>query len=548
MGTKFANLQVRDLSISDAETLITGSHAVQFSKGWTTIVHEDFEIGVIEQVARRISKKIDQAVMAVGYYDDEVLTLNIFKNGKSITCHNSNNSYGYIRKTGNPNTFVQELKLDEADRDYLKWIFKCEDLTKKVELLEKLFGIPLWISNEMLNELSAEYFIGKRDLSYIEIYIEEKKSSKKIINRTKSVLLMEFEGMYDTYTSSDCFLINHPSNEGVYYGDTERLYTTLPNGSLAPLLRDNSVQFDMQSKLLTNGNLIAVVEQSKWINGEWSDTDLLSICNRNGEVVTTILFSEEEGYPILLLPDASIICGSYGPGDQIITKYSCEGLKEWELEVGYLFVKPMFCNEHIYFLYKNDNTNKSEIVKVNTDGGIEARYEISPAGGNWSSFLFDQHGNMYYSCSFYQDGHRMETRLFGFDVRLQLIANIELSDSSFEGILDSNHNKIYIDIFKKEIIVVDIDSFQIVARKKHDDINLCTVDSHGGVIMLKGDSTIEVYDPELNLISRNRLKGDIYSLYKNADMNICVITGNRVAFDYGKAGKNIIRVYEIVYL
>lgn len=66
--------------------------------------------------------------------------------------------------------------------------------------------------------------------------------------------------------------------------------------------------------------------------------------------------------------------------------------------------------------------------------------------------------------------------------------------------------------------------------------------------MLKGDSTIEVYDPELNLISRNRLKGDLYSIYKNADMNICVITGNRVAFDYGKAGKNIIRVYEIVYL
>ena len=140
MGTKFANLQVYNLQVSEIETLLPGCIAKRFSNKWTTIVRDDFQIGLIEQEARILSKKIDKAVLSVGYYDDDVLALNIFRNGRSVACHISDNAYGYVKKTSNPITFAHELELDETDTECLKWIFKCENLPKKVQLLEMLLG------------------------------------------------------------------------------------------------------------------------------------------------------------------------------------------------------------------------------------------------------------------------------------------------------------------------------------------------------------------------------------------------------------------------
>ena len=544
MGEKFANLQVQGLSVSEAQKLLSNSCAKQYTNGWTTVVRDDFQIGLIDQEARKLSKKIDKLVISVGYYDDDILTLNLFRNGKSIVSHISNNAYGYNKKEGNPSTFVKELNLSTEYQEYFKWVLKCDNPERKVELLEKLLGIPLSLNYETIDDFNETEC--KNDIDYIKQYIENIKKSEKIKNITTIKLLMEIEG-YSHSVNGKYFLINHPNNDGRYYSGHSKLYTTQSDGPFSPFLKDASICFEDYIKILVNDKLIAVFYPGETnIASGINKNSSVSFYTMDGDKISNFDFDERNGRVDLLLANGSIIFSN--PIKEKIVKYNVNGNKIWELTVGYLHVQATNYNDYILLHYSNRKNNKAEILKINQMGDVEAKFELMPRGGcHWRKFLFDKQGYIYYCCSIVvDDGNK--TYLLCFDEDLNKVAELELSGISFQGLIDTENDKIYVQIFEKELLVIDINSIKISARKKcDDDIHLCCIDNKGRLVTQKGSSTIEILDLDLNIVSRHRLKGDIISFYKNSSNNVCVVTSNFACyFGNGKADKCMLWINEIV--
>lgn len=542
MGRKFANLQVQGLSVIEALKIMPNTYVKQSTNGWTTIVREDFQIEQIDQEARKLSKKIDSLVISVGYYDDDILTLNLFRNGKNVASHISNNAHGYTKKEGNPSAFVKELNLPIEYKEYLKWVLKCDNPERKVDLLEKLLGLPLslgyrWI--DVLNEIECT-----SDISYIKEYMENIKKSEKIKNITTIKSLGEIEGY--SHSSNEFFLlINHPNNDGSYYLDHSKLYTTQYDGLFTPFLKDNSVCFADHSKLFVNENLIAVYSHGATsVTGEIIRDSAIIFYTMYGEKITGFNFDERNGGVDLISTDGSSIFSI--PIKEKIIKYNIDGNKLWELSIGYTHVKATNYKNFILLHYSNKKNNKAEILKINYSGEVETKFELMPRGGcHWRNFLFDKRGYIYY-CSTVASENGNKTYLFCFNNNLQKVAELELPGTSFDGLIDIENDLIYVHIFEKELIAIDINSFKIHIRKKYeDDIHLRCIDINGRLITQKGSNTIEILDLDFNILSRHRLKGDIISIYKNSSDNVCVITSNFASYK-GKTDKCMLWINEIV--
>lgn len=536
MGTTFVNLQIREFPVSETEKLLPGCMVRNLSDGWTTVISENFQIGLIGNVARKLSKKIDNAILSIEYYDDDMLMMNIYRNGKVVTSHVTDNGYGYIKKAGNPITFLQELKFCTSEAPYLKEIFNCEDLSIKMQLLQKFFGVALWIDHRMLNEAGEESFQYQRDLHLIEAYKNEIKRLNTIKNQTKIRLLMEFEGALIEKVGHNKYLIGKPPYD-MYYASykEEHIYTHLPDGILTPLFDAGWLKYDKYTSHLgaVNG-LIAL------FNADFS------LMNDQGNLITKASFLNPVGYPILLLQDGSFIYSNYG-SHQIISLHGADCTKKWELEVGYLHSSPQLYNDFLYLHYEDRNKEKSEIIKVSLSGEVISRYELIPhGGGHWGKFLFDRMGRMYYCCNVYENS-RGTTKLFCLTEDLERLSEIEIDHTSFEGLIDIKNNKVFLLLFEKELMVIDIETNEIFSRRKYNEsASLIYIDSLGRVVVLKGGSTVEILDSHLNYISRHRLKGSIYDSFKNEVGNVCFLTGTGGAHDEGGAKNMILRVYEII--
>ncbi|WP_088228807.1 hypothetical protein [Desulfosporosinus sp. FKB] len=372
MGTKFANIQVLDLPICDVENLLPGCIAKKLSANWTTILHEEFQIGMIEQVGKVLSKKIEKTILTVGYFDDDVIALHIFRNGKCVTCHISEYAYGYKKKIGNPSKFVSELELPDSDTERLKGIFKCEDLAKKVELLERLLAAPLWIDKEALIEYGDENFKRERDTVFIDEYIwEQKELNKKIKSQTKVRLLIEFEGLLASSSQSGKFLVHLPSADGKYYSHLQHIYNTTPEGFLSTLYKEDIIKFNLFDEILSNNSYIVVYNNSS-ISYSTNERGIeetkrmpakMSFLDYNGNLITETIFPIEVSKPLLLFSDGTVLClRTLRKGlNQGLVAYRPDGNKRWELEVGYLHIYPQLYNNNVFLHYKKDD--KSEILK-----------------------------------------------------------------------------------------------------------------------------------------------------------------------------------------
>jgi hypothetical protein len=135
----------------------------ELSKGWTTVLHHD-----------------------------DILVLSVFNQGKSVALHVSSDGYGYGAKMGNSANFQRFLELDEGAVSLIKEIFKCEDIEKKITLLEQLFEVQMWINYESFDQSIEENFQPEFNKSIVTDYINETKAANKINNKTKLRLRVEF--------------------------------------------------------------------------------------------------------------------------------------------------------------------------------------------------------------------------------------------------------------------------------------------------------------------------------------------------------------------
>lgn len=545
MGTTFANMHIKNIKPAEGEMLIPGSLVKQFNPEWVTITAENFQAGTMERLAKKVSKKINTPVLSVEVIDEDVLMLNIFREGKAVARHVSGSGYGFIKNIGKAARFVKELELLESYTDYFKWILKCEDPDKALQLLEKVLALPLWIDYRMIVEGYVDFKNIKLDLDFVQNYIKEKKASEKIKNVTKAKLLIEFDGKLYVNFGYHKYHVHRPSEDNNYQSfKNHYIYSAAENGMLECLF-DISINVGPHNRLfITNNNIIAMVE-SLPLNVKRDEISYW-LFNMKGEVIAETKLPREAGYPISVFDDGTIICRGYAP-NSIVTKYNIHGEQLPVEEIADYHVRPILKNGYSYFCNYDDKTKKAELIKRKLDGEIAAVLTLKEIP-NWRQFLFDKEGNFYYCVYCYENGTRIEKLLY-IDKNLNIKNEIELEVCTHRALLDETNNRLYISVFERELLAIDLKNKNKIIRKKYeDDWILSVLDSKGCIILHKGRSTLEVLSPELNIISRHRLKGSMIDQYKNAAGNICLVTWEMPSEAFTTDNvKSVIRVYEIVY-
>ena len=179
MGAKFANIQIRESNLSlveialkkylensekDKESIgyfLRKQHKTdtfyigQVNRNWITILHSALEWGNVSQFAYEFSQYYKGVIMAVGYYDDDVLGICIVKDEELLTQHVSGEGADYYaagEEFGNVDVLIKELNLD-TNSDELKNVLQMTELDDKVKKLEKSFNTLLWIKVDWLNNL-----------------------------------------------------------------------------------------------------------------------------------------------------------------------------------------------------------------------------------------------------------------------------------------------------------------------------------------------------------------------------------------------------------
>ncbi|NIK72070.1 hypothetical protein [Paenibacillus sp. BK720] len=492
MGSKFANLQIQYVDPLIVKEIIPGCTVKEFSRGWVTVLHEDFQIGTIEREAYKLSKNLDRPILSVGYYDDDILVLRVYKQGKSVAYHVSNDGYGYESRTGNPTHFQQSLGLEEKDTSVIKEILKCENLEKKVVLLENLLGVTLWINYRSFEEYEKELSARVFDKSIIYEYIDELKAAGRVKNHTELKMRAEIEAIPE-WSCDECFRL--PDANGDFILNNSDVFKIRMDGNYEP-----------------------------------------TIINQVGT-------NSRENSILHLLPDGATVQTSYEHNQHSIFQCDSTGHMKWKLEVDFIKVPPVLHNDHLYMHV--DINAVACILKINREGEIVSRFEAPTWGGcHWKTFLIDHQNRIFYCCTLDQNGER-QARLFCFNEDLAVLEQRDLDGTSFDFVMDHKLGFLYIYIHLKEIIKIDVTTVDITGRLKCTDyVKLVFVDRKNRVYIQKGESTLELMSPVMQIVSRHRLKGQIQWHDINFEGNPCFVTWNGRNWDSGKE-KSLLRVFEI---
>jgi hypothetical protein len=102
------------------------------------------------------SKTIDNPILTVSLFDEDVFTLSLVKRGNVITRHVSGSvaPYDLTKSLGDINSFADIFHIT-PQKDKLEQILKNDDnnLDKKITELENLFNMKLWINRSLPREL-----------------------------------------------------------------------------------------------------------------------------------------------------------------------------------------------------------------------------------------------------------------------------------------------------------------------------------------------------------------------------------------------------------
>ncbi|MEC0130451.1 MULTISPECIES: hypothetical protein [Paenibacillus] len=178
MGTSFANLHV---FTNDKEAVLKslkrlrpkGSYYIGQSQGWTTVLGEKFNWETIGESARSLSNLISSLVLAIGYFDDEVLEIFIYQNGEILDRYAGGDvleEYEMEPETFDYAAVVERLRLTVSP-DSLGVMFQNDDVREIVEQLETVVPAPLilkydWVEDD--ESLGGEFVHVRRDLQTIK--------------------------------------------------------------------------------------------------------------------------------------------------------------------------------------------------------------------------------------------------------------------------------------------------------------------------------------------------------------------------------------------
>ena len=497
MGSKFCNLNIYHGDLAAVEAQCPGLAARAVVPGWISAAGDDeTDWGEIRKLAKRMSK--DGTVLYTEYFDDDYVDFSVYRDGRRAARHVPAEYEGAPRAAGKPRAWAELFGLSPEMEKALRTVFQETSPERSLRLLECVLGCPLWVDGAFLADAQPP------EPDYLRDYLAQKAAEKKIKNATKLTLLDEQVGDFDyTYPLLRWEDDDRKSVWAIREGKLRKLFERELPGAVKTVLEREGIL------LVLLNQAVAIPEENtrcmSYRNHYWA-----WLLSEDGTLRDTLDLGEE-----------AAALGGFLDRDRIFLDRDCYDLRahrrEWSLA--------------------EEQTEEDSFMPCHLHGGrLALCYNICDAGGERRRHL----------ATFLPDGSEQATRelprdywgsgilaygdglllnlgreLVYYDAYLTERWRMELPGSTWcfgsnEMRLDETTETLYLDDFKR-VLSIDLRRRQIRAERKPADREGCYLKwvlPGVGVVMLVGDSTIQVWDADLKLISRHRTKGAITRLLR----------------------------------
>lgn len=195
MGTTVASIHLLGVGAEEVRASLPKSQrnalVGTWAENYVSVFPESLLFDSLTRVANALSKKLDATALALSMFDGDSIELAVFSSGKRLTRH------AVILETdtylaGKPKVLCQSLGLPEELAPKLKRLFTCSDQEEKLGVLAALLGLPLWYR---WDDPPADIQPVAVDLAPLEKWLAEHPAPPKLKNRCKMELIQDLPDM-----------------------------------------------------------------------------------------------------------------------------------------------------------------------------------------------------------------------------------------------------------------------------------------------------------------------------------------------------------------
>lgn len=568
MGTSVSSIQflgVPEESIRDAlPGALVGKWSEQFV---TACLGSDFM--ETERKARSLSKKLQCTALAASMIDGGTLRLMLYQNGKGLTYHIALPKYGTY-KAGDPARFCSALGLPEELAPKLKRLLTgCEDQEEKLSILQALLGTPLFIHDS--GETPREAV--KEDSGPLEDWIRARPTPIKIKNQCKAELIQEIPDL-DQYSepgyNATIFRnVDHADEEqaemfGCKVGDVVGTFCSggywahpLPDGRLElttladpdptelyPLFHKQAPEYTSSDCGYTHlGDRLVTTDHFQRMSmfGGYMREQTVIVHDTAGILPCPLPLVLDGGPaiaqgPLHLLPDGGFLaaiaplendgCPPVQIREPALVRYGPDGTQKWVFWGTEKIVQ--VAEDRIYAMTKRYLDLSCQLFVLDMDGTLIAQ---DPTVCPYNAEVYILGDTPYVLGS---QGWREDDLLRRLTLDLRPNGDIPVPYMSRLSI-SPDGTRLYAAGYESGMRIIDTASLSVVHELRQKSSFSCPVMDDQGRLWMYGNGYFECRTPELECISRHRLKGKVLRAYRNEAGQVCAVTFQRSRY--------IVRVY-----
>ena len=559
MGTTVSNLQILDVPEEAVRGALPRALVGTWSERFVTACMEPRQLA---RAAKSLSKKLECTLLLTEMFDGDSLWLTLFQNGQRLTGHKALPSPDDC-SVGNPKLFCSALGLPEELAPKLRRLFAdCSMQEEKLAILQSLLGTPLFIRWD--DDLSLEEPVTADPAPLLQ-WVEEHPLPPKVKNQCKAEILQEipdrgidnadlmilrpvvrkgdhYRGSYTEYRVGD--ILGYATRGGEWCrplpdGRLELTPLTEPpiprqlwteafpeSGSPSPI--PSSYEYAvLEGRVVTFTSLYppnpddfgAYTPACSAIVHDTAGTLSPHILTLDGEPVTGKL---------RLLPDGGFLAAvsprydNSRPPVQIrkpaLVSYGPDGTQRWTVWGASYVVGIVDGLIYAVTDYEGKARTQRRFLAIGMDGTVIAQCPIP-----FSSYATEVHiiGGLPYLLE--PLGHQKDGILHRLTPNLEPDGEVSVPDMSSIA-LSPDRTLLYCAGYQAGLQVMDAATLRILRRMDRLDDFCAPIADKQNRLWVSNKSYFECYDPELTLISRHRLAGDICSLHCTTDGEPCAVT------------------------
>ena len=566
MGTTVSSLQILGAEEDAVRAALPKAAVAGQPGGLVTACPENLAFTALNRRAGLLSQKLCCTVLAVSMFDGDMLDLSLYQNGRRLTRHVVDPETETCI-SGNPRLFCGALGLPPETAPKLKRLFTCFSQEEKLDILAQVLGAPLmarWDQPETLQAVEA-------DPGALENWIREHPLPPKLRNQGKAELIQEVPGVaLDYQTEGDAIILRpvvRAGEEGVPFlsGRAGEIVGNEgcggfwglpgPDGTLqlTPLEEDDlrrqlsGLELSGLEYAQLDGRLVtysSTMVPDPGFPGAYCPAQTVILKDSAGRLPVPLpltLDHEPACAALRLLPDGGFLAKISEKEDLTVrprkvvrpAALACcgpEGNIRWVRtnDRGYV----VHVDERgIYTRAYPSKDAPARVVLLDLDGQETAEYRL-PSTLNRETFCI-LGGKLYLLLD---GGYEKNGTLHRLTPDLEENGGLPVPYmSSFA--LSPDGSLLYAAGFQSGLAVMDAAAFQVRGELRRRESFHSPIADGQNRLWVGNGGYVECYTPELELISRHRLAGEISRVWPGPEGSVCAMTYQR--------SKGHVRVYRL---